>query len=107
MLTDWGAAKHYWRHGIGKRALQRERHPHRRFDIEAPVAWFAELQALVDGVGDVKVRKERDERWDDDRWVFDRRPDGRRLVLWVRGGEAQVLTYHHAGEPRRRRRKGG
>lgn len=104
-LSDWGSRKHYWRHGIGKQALQRERHRHRhrhrRFDVEAPVAWFAEIQSLIDSVEPDDVLGRQGET----RWVFDR-DDGRRLVLWIRGKVAQVLTYHHVGEPRGRK-KGG
>ena len=101
VLTDWGAGKHYWKHGPGRQALQRERHRHRhrRFDVEVPVAWYAEIQALVDSVSPDGVLGRRGET----RWVFDH-DDGRRLVLWIRGKVAQVLTYHHVGEPRGRKK---
>lgn len=97
VLTDWGAGKHYWKHGPGRQALQHERRRH--FDVEVPVAWYAEIQALVDSVSPDGVLGRRGET----RWVFDRN-DGRRLVLWIRGGVAQVLTYHRAGEPRSRKK---
>ena len=57
-----------------------------------PAALWAELQEVVDRV---------EPRADGGRWVFDR-GDGRRLVVGVRGGVAEVLEYYQ----RRGRRAG-
>lgn len=98
-LADWGAGKQFWRHGRGRQALQRA--AGRSFGVEVPVAWYAEIQAFVDSVS---PDRQRDDRWGHDRWVFNHPTNGRRLVLWIRGGAAQVLTYYLPGEPRWKKR---
>lgn len=96
VLTDWGAGKGFWRHGIGLQGKQRARR--RRFEVEVPAARYVEIQAIVDDVDDVTLVHQ-----SDGRWLFAHR-DGRRLVLMTEAGVAQVLTFFRArGEPRVRK----
>ena len=75
VLTDWGAGKQYWRHGVGRR----------RGAIEIPAPQYAGVQALVDRVDPVRDAK--------GRWAFVD-ADGWTAVFQVKTGVAQLLTYY-------------
>ena len=87
VMTDWAAGKQHWRHGLG---LQLD--PRRRFrDLprETPLAWYTDIQEMVD-----TMVPSRAVRRGETRWTLVR-SDGRVLVLEVRGGHAELLAYYH------------
>lgn len=83
LLTDWAAGKQFWTHGPGEAA--RTGHA-----VQVPAAWYGDIQEIVDGASP--------RRQDDGRWVLERAD--RRLVVRVRNGLPEVLTYYRRGRPR-------